>query len=152
MATRARTDVHLLDVNALIALCWPTHEHHLRMTAWFLRNAKQGWATCAMTQSAFIRILLQPAIAGRTLAVSDVAELLLRNTAHVKHKLAKMNFGFADVLPICTGGLYGHKQITDAWLLATAVQNGMKLLTLDSGITALLATPAERQSYLRMPQ
>lgn len=105
-----------------------------------------------MTQSAFVRILLQPAIAGRTLAASDVAEPLLRNTAHKKHKLAEMNFGFANVLPICTGGLHGHKQINDAWLLATAVQNGMKFLTLDSGITTRLATPAERQSYLSMPQ
>jgi uncharacterized protein len=142
---------HLLDANALIALCWPAHEHHARMTTWFKRNASKGWATCALTQSAFIRILLQPAVAGRALAVNDVAELLLRNTAHPHHKLVPLDFGFEQVLVTCTGGLQGHRQITDAWLLTTAARHGIRLLTLDGGIASLLATAAERQAYLSAP-
>ena len=77
---------HLLDANALIALCWPPHEHHERMRDWFGRHAAEGWATCALTQAAFVRLLCQPVIAGRAMAMADVAELLLRNTAHPKHR------------------------------------------------------------------
>ena len=51
---------HLLDANALIALGWPTHEHHERMIRWFRQHARAGWASTAITQAAFIRIISQP--------------------------------------------------------------------------------------------
>ncbi len=140
----------LLDANALIALGWPTHEHHQTMVAWFKRHAREGWATTAVTQSAFIRIVSQPAFAGRVIAVPQVAELLLRNTAHPHHRLLNMDFGFEQVLGCCTGGLFGHRQITDAYLLTTAARHGARLLTFDSGILQLLATPEERERLLRV--
>jgi uncharacterized protein len=144
----------LLDANALIAMCWPAHEHHQRMLAWFKTNAGDGWASCAVTQSAFVRVVLQPAFSGTVAAkitVHDAAELLLRNTSHAQHRFVNLDFGFADVLATCTGGLYGHRQITDAYLLTAAIKNGMKLLTFDTGIPSLLATQAERQASVSSP-
>lgn len=142
---------HLLDANALIALCWPPHEHHERMRDWFGRHAAEGWATCALTQAAFVRLLCQPVIAGRAMAMADVAELLLRNAAHPKHRYLESAPDLATVLAVCTGGLMGHRQVTDAWLLTAAVQNGMKLLSFDDGVPMLLATAAERQRHIEHP-
>ncbi|MFY9314047.1 MAG: TA system VapC family ribonuclease toxin [Burkholderiales bacterium] len=139
---------HLLDANALIALGWPTHEHHSRMIRWFRQHARAGWASTALTQSAFVRIVSQPAFSGRSIAVSEVAELLLRNTAHPKHRLVALDFGFADVWTACTGGILGHRQVTDAWLLTAAIRSGMKLLTFDAGIVHLLANAQERSKYV----
>lgn len=139
---------YLLDANALIALCWPTHEHHPRMAGWFRQHARAGWASTALTQSAFVRIVSQPVFSGRSIAIGAVAKLLLRNTAHSKHRLVALDFGFADVLSVCTGGILGHRQITDAWLLTAAIRSGMKLVTFDSGITHLLANERERASHL----
>ena len=139
---------HLLDANALIALGWPTHEHHPRMISWFRQYARAGWASTAFTQAAFVRIVSQPAFAGRSIAVGEVAELLLRNTAHAKHRLVALDFGFADVWAACTGGILGHRQITDAWLLTAAIHSGMKLLTFDAGIAQLLASAQERSKHL----
>ncbi len=139
---------HLLDANALIALGWPTHEHHPRIISWFSQHARAGWASTAFTQSAFVRIVTQPAFSGRAIAVGDVAELLLRNTAHPKHRLVALDFGFADVWAACTGGILGHRQITDAWLLTAAIRNRMKLLTFDSGIEQLLANAQERSKHV----
>jgi len=34
----------LLDVNALVALVWDSHIHHVRIREWFAANASQGWA------------------------------------------------------------------------------------------------------------
>jgi toxin-antitoxin system PIN domain toxin len=141
---------HLLDAKALIALGWPTHEHHPRMVRWFRQNARAGWATTAITQSAFVRIVSQPAFSGRSIAISEVAELLLRNTAHPKHRLVAMDFGFADVMGACTGGILGHRQVTDAWLLTAAIRGGMKLLTFDTGISQLLSNDQERAKHLAM--
>lgn len=141
----------LLDANALIALGWPPHEHHERMLKWFKRRAGEGWATTAFTQAAFVRVMLQPSFSPRPLAVTDVAGLLLRNTAHPNHRLLTMSFGFEEVLGCCTGGLVGHRQITDAYLLTTAIVHSVKLVTFDAGVAQLLATQAERERCLDQP-
>ena len=138
----------LLDANALIALCWPAHEHHPVMRSWFRQNARHGWATTAFTQAAFIRIVSQQVFAGRAIAIDEVAELLLRNTEHPKHRLVPLDFGFADVMAVCTGGIFGHRQITDAWLLTAALRTDMRLVTFDTGIAQLLGSAREREKHL----
>ena len=140
--------MHLLDANALIALAWPAHQHHEPMLAWFGRHARHGWATSALTQAAFVRIISQPAFSGRAVGVAEAAELLLRNTAHRKHIFLALDFGIEQVLGQCTGGVVGHRQITDAYLLTLALRNKMKLLTFDAGLPQLLATEAERQRHV----
>lgn len=140
---------YLLDANALIALGWPTHEHHERVIRWFKAHARHGWATSALTQAAFVRIISQPAFSGRAIGVSEIAELL-RNTAHPQHRFLALDFGIEQVLGSCTGGLRGHRQITDAWLLTRAMRNQVKLVTFD-GTIALLATTEERQQHLHLP-
>lgn len=139
---------YLLDANALIALVWPQHEHHERVSRWFRGHASQGWSTCALTQGAFVRILAQPAFSGRSIGIGEIAELLMRNLEHPKHRLLQLDFSFEHVLGTCTGGLLGHRQVTDAWLLATAVRHDVRLVTLDAGVRQLLATEAERQRHL----
>ncbi len=139
---------HFLDVNALIALAWPTHEHHPVMLRWFQRHSRDSWSTNALTQGAFVRIVSQQAFAGQSIAIADVAELLLRNLAHAKHRFTSLDFGFADVLGTCTGGIMGHRQLTDAWLLTSAIRNRLKLVTFDSGIEQLLATQVERSKHV----
>jgi predicted nucleic acid-binding protein len=118
------------------------------MIKWFSQHARAGWASTAFTQSAFVRIVSQAAFSGRSIAVSEVAELLLRNTVHPKHQLVALDFGFADVWATCTGGILGHRQITDAWLLTAAIRSGMKLLTFDADIERLLANAQERSKHV----
>lgn len=142
----------LLDANALIALGWQAHEHHGHMVDWFKGHAADGWATTVLTQSAFVRIVSQPAFSGRVIGVAQVAELLLRNTAHPRHRLLAMDFGFEQVLGCCTGGLYGHRQISDAYLLTAACRHGARLVTFDAGLTRLLATEPERERLLSVLQ
>ncbi len=139
---------HLLDANALIALCWPSHEHHETIVAWLKKVGRRGWATCALTQAALVRLSLQPAVAGRVFTASEVAELLAHHTAHPQHQFLPLDFGFDVVKQSCTGGLWGHRQITDAWLLTAAIHHGHKLLTLDRSLSALLAADHERKAHV----
>ncbi|QTD47097.1 TA system VapC family ribonuclease toxin [Ottowia testudinis] len=141
----------LLDANALIALCWPQHEHHARIHRWFAAHAAQGWATCAFTQAAFLRIVSQPSFAGRAVPMADVAASLMHSIAHPQHRYLAATPDLAAVLATCTGGVLGHRQVTDAWLLTAAVQHQMKLLTFDKAVYTLLATDAERQRCVWMP-
>ena len=105
-------------------------------------------ATCAFTQAALIRVVLQPAFSGQPLQANQVIELLARTTAHAKHRYCEMDFDMRRVQQACTGGLLGHRQITDAWLLTTAIRHDARLVTFDRGIASLLATPAERTARL----
>jgi hypothetical protein len=141
--------VRLLDVNALIALGWEGHERHDDMVSWFSRHSQAGWATCALTQAGFVRVLSQPVLAtGAT--VADLADALERNLAHPGHRFVSLDFDFSEVLARCTGGVLGHRQVTDAYLLTAALRNGMRLLTLDRGLVNLLATDAERGAHIEV--
>jgi uncharacterized protein len=138
----------LLDANALIALCWPQHEFHGDIQKWFRANARKGWATCALTQSAFIRVSMQPHALGHEAPLDEISTLLAEATQHSGHRSLSILRNFSDVRARCTGGLVGHRQITDAWLLASAIANEAKLLTFDRGMSALLATDEERARHV----
>jgi uncharacterized protein len=153
MPNRLAAPRHLLDANALIALCWPHHEHHQPMLAWFQGQAAHGWATCALTQTALVRISLQPAFSSlfaQGISLETLTQLLANNTSHPAHRLLSLDFGFDAVAQYCTGGIWGHRQITDAWLLSTAIRHGYKLLSFDKGINALLATQLEKDKHLML--
>ena len=53
--------VALLDVNVLVALFDPAHVHHEAAHAWFGTHRRQRWATCALTENAFVRVVSNPA-------------------------------------------------------------------------------------------
>jgi uncharacterized protein len=139
---------HLLDVNVLIALSWPKHEHHASAQRWFSRHARGGWASCSMTQAAFVRITSQPAFGGQSKSIDESARVLREMLARPAHSFVAVDFGFDDVLDHCTGGVVGHRQVTDAYLLTAAMRAKMKLLTFDAGIGALLASSAERSAHI----
>ncbi|MFZ4779646.1 MAG: TA system VapC family ribonuclease toxin [Terrimicrobiaceae bacterium] len=52
--------MHLLDANVLIALGDPLHGHHDRVQSWFHELPVRVWATCPLTENAFLRILSHP--------------------------------------------------------------------------------------------
>lgn len=140
----------LLDVNVLIALAWPPHEHHAQALAWFRQHGQAGWGSTAMTQAAFVRIVSQPSFAGQPMSVGEAGKALLQMTSHAAHRLLPMDFGFDQVLRVCTGGLHGHRQITDAYLLTAASRHGMRLVSFDTGLTQLLASDAERRRLIHL--
>jgi uncharacterized protein len=140
----------LLDANALIALCWSAHEHHAAALKWFKAESAHGWATCAFTQAAFVRVVLQPAFSGEALRASEVIDVLTQTTSHPKHRYLVVDFEMDWVSQTCTGGLMGHRQITDAWLLATAVRHGLRLVTFDRGVPNLLASETERTQHIEL--
>ena len=143
----------LLDPNALIALGWPAHEHHERMLALVpaAMRARAGEPTSALTQAAFVRVISQPAFSGQAISIGENRRSAAAQYCTSQHRFLALDFGIEQVLGSCTGGLRGHRQITDAWLLTLAMRHGARLLTFDSGIAQLLATAAERQRHIRIP-
>lgn len=120
----------LLDVNVLIALLDSAHLHHAAAMDWLGRELGQGWASCPLTQNGCIRIMSQPAYPG-ALPAAAVAERLAEAANGPDHRF------WADDVNVLGPGvvqwdrILGHRQITDAYLLALAVRHGGRLVTFD---------------------
>jgi predicted nucleic acid-binding protein len=70
--------VGLLDVNVLVALLVPEHQHHNSAIVWFSKG-NQGWATCAVTELGVIRVCAQ--LHGGPWQAETTADRLLLLTA-----------------------------------------------------------------------
>jgi len=123
----------LLDVNVLIALLDGSHLHHRLVTDWLGSNIAAGWASCPITQNGCIRILSQPSYPNSVSAAS-VAERLTEATQHPSHLF------WADAIsllqPHCLkwDRVLSSRHVTDAYLLALAVKQRGRFVTLDQGI------------------
>ena len=134
----------LLDVNVLLALAWPTHVHHMLAHRWFQEHARHGWATCPMTQTAFVRISSNAKIIDGAVTPQEALALLRQMVRQDDH-----HFWADDLnLAAATNGLFvrlgGHRQMTDAYLLALAMAKRGMLVTLDRGVSALV--PQDRRA------
>ena len=138
----------LLDANVLIALAWPAHEAHSRVQQWFARNAKQGWATCPLTQAAFVRILSNPAFSSDAVSPREALSVLRANLKHFSHQFWRDEIGLSEALNRFEGRVVGHLQITDAYLLGLVLHNNGRLATLDQGVEMLLPEGSADRSWI----
>ena len=127
----------LLDVNVMVALAWPTHVAHRRALDWFGEHSHQGWATCPITEAAFVRILSNPAFSPDALTPQEALAVLVANFKHSGHRFWRDELPFPDAAKNVLLNLTGHKQVTDAYLVGLALHNNGKLATLDAGLVAL---------------
>ena len=138
----------LLDVNVLIALLWPPHEAHARAQRWFAQNARHGWATCAMTQAGFIRIVSNPIFSRRAVSPRDALEVLSGSLQHPAHHFWTEDIGVTEALAHFGRRLLGHQQITDAYLFGLAIQKKGRLATLDASLSSLLSEQSAARNRL----
>ena len=109
----------LLDVNALLALAWPSHQFHRAVVTRLERRPQPIWATCALTQLGFIRLCSSSSVVGVRKRPDEALALLADLVRDDRHKYLEYH---PSPLSSATyfRGLMGHRQVTDAYLLATA--------------------------------
>jgi len=119
----------LLDVNVLLALAWPNHQHHATAHRWFRREVRYGWATCAITQLAFIRLSSNPAYTAEAVTPGAAAALLQQYCDHPHHQFWESP---AAAEPRLYQQALGHQQVNDAWMVELARQRHGRLVTFDA--------------------
>lgn len=134
MTREAGARVALLDINVLAALFSPDHVHHDAAHDWFAGQEAVGWATCALTETGFVRVLSNPASGA---AVTHPPDLIgrLRTFCTSPHHVF-----WTDTVSLTASGLFnvgaigGHRHLTDIYLLGLAQRMGGRLATFDRTI------------------
>jgi toxin-antitoxin system PIN domain toxin len=140
----------LLDVNALIALAWPNHVHHILARDWFRRRSAAGWATCSATQTGFVRVSSNRAAIPEARVPSEARDMLRQIVNLPGHEFWTDDVAFANTEWIDDAKLLGHRQVTDAHLLALAIRHSGSLATLDRGVLDLVPHGFEPDQILEL--
>lgn len=123
---------YLADVNLLIALLDEDHVHHKMVMRWFDTSARDEFGLCTFTEAAFLRVMTNPRAGSHSL--EEALEALASLNKHAGYRFWSMAEGWASLVePFCER-VFGHQQITDAYLLGMAAKEGGVLVTMDKAI------------------
>ncbi len=139
----------LLDVNVLIALLDAGHVHHVNAQNWMLQNLQDGWASCPITQNGCIRIMAQPSYPGSPFPMAEVAKRLTQASQN-NHSFWPDDLNTLHTDRLLWNHLLGHRQLTDAYLLALAVQNQGRFVSFDLGVDLACVRGAKPANYARI--
>ena len=139
----------LLDVNVLVALIWEQHMHHASAGRWFsttFTGSTDGFATCGVTQTGFVRVSSNPAVLRDAVSVREASAVLAELVGHPSHRFLADDRGFARNPLVPHDRLVGHRQVTDAHLIAIARRHRSRVATFDAGLAQLGGSTVERLS------
>lgn len=123
----------LLDVNVLLALLDADHVDHERAQEWLSGEIQHGWASCALTQNGFIRVVSQPKYPS-PISPFEASERLRRATSTEYHEFWPCSISFLEKRRVNSSHVHGARQVTDVYLLALAVKHGGRFVTFDRSI------------------
>ena len=130
-----------------MALFNPDHTHHEVAHDWFADNHSDGWATCALTQNGFVRVLSERRGSRRYVSASQKSSISCGVFA-----AAKEHVFWPDAVSLTDATLFnpslirGHRQVSDVYLLGLAKKMGGYLATFDAGIPLSAVVGATRNT------
>jgi toxin-antitoxin system PIN domain toxin len=134
----------LLDINVLIALLDSDHVEHERARAWIDMEVGSGWASCAITQNGFVRVISQPRYPS-PVSPTEAIDLLDQACTEPHQVFWPCDTSLLDARSIDRTHVHGPRQVTDAYLLALATHHGGRFVTFDRSVPVSAvhaATPA----------
>lgn len=137
----------LLDVNVLLALLDSDHVDHSRARDWLDEEISAGWASCAITENGFVRILSQPRYPS-PVSAAEAIELLSQARDGSYHAFWSCDISVLDAQLVDRSRLHGPRQVTDAYLLALAVAHGGRFATFDRSLSLLSVHGATEENLL----
>jgi toxin-antitoxin system PIN domain toxin len=132
----------LFDLSVLIAMWDAEHIHNARALQWWSQNRTSGWASCPLTQNGFVRVVSQPSYSF-PISIGEAFDHLHRNTQTDEHVFWPDDISLLDERLIDRSHVLGPRQLTDIYLLALAVKQGGRLVTLDRAIPIAAVRRAE---------
>ena len=122
--------MHLLDANVLIALVNRSHLHHAPARDWFAATDRR-FATCPITQGSLLRHYFRDVEDASPAGAHQLIESIGTMPGH-EFWADRISYASVDL-----NRILGHRQVTDAYLVALVQQHNAKLATLDRGLHLL---------------
>ena len=144
--------VSLLDVNVLVALFDPAHVQHEPAHKWFAANRKFRWATCPLTENAFVRVLSNSAYPGRAVTIADAISRLRTFCSDRDHVFWPGSASLRERGRFHWDEVGNHRELTGIYLLALAISNKGRLATFDCGISLKAIEGAKEYHLERIPE
>ena len=123
--------LHLLDVTLLIALTEQGHANYRTAWEWFDTPGLK-WGLCAFSEAGYLRITSNPRVGGYSIA--EAAQVLAVLTKRPGYRYWPITDSWASLIEPFREKVYGHQQVTDAFLLGLAIKENGVLVTLDKAI------------------
>lgn len=139
----------LLDVNVWVALFDDAHIHNAEARRLF-KQPKLQIATCALTENGVLRVLNLPGYAKRAPPGFElVRQKLALACTDTDHEFWPCSLSLRNDKVLDWSRIMGHNQITDAYLLALAVEHKGTLATFDHSV-ALSAVSGAAAKHLKL--
>jgi uncharacterized protein len=139
----------LLDANVLIAFFDSQHICHKLAIEWFRSENGDGWATCPITENAVLRVLTNANYSKvKKFNIRQLMNLFRENAKATDHVFWPDDISLISESLIYPEKVFGHKQLTDIYLLALAVKNDGRLVTFDAKISIDTVKGATREQLL----
>jgi toxin-antitoxin system PIN domain toxin len=136
----------LLDINVLLALLDRDHVDHTRASDWLDDEIDAGWASCAVTENGFVRIISQPRYPS-PVSPAEAIELLARASHDERHDFWPCDVSLLDPKSVDSSSVHGPRQVTDAYLLALARAHDGRFITFDRSVS-LATVPGATDDHL----
>lgn len=124
----------LLDINVLLALLDSDHVDHGRAHDWLEGGIGDGWASCALTENGFVRIISQPRYPS-PISPAEAIDLLSRACDSGTHEFWTCDISLLDERIVDRSHLHGPRQVTDAYLLALSAMHHGRFVTFDRALS-----------------
>ncbi len=134
--TARKSPRSLLDVNVVLAIVDPAHEHHVLAWDWFEDVGRHHFATCPTVQNGVVRIASSAAYPNRPGDVDVVRQVVARLTQQRGHEFWPDTVSVVSDFASTTG--LSSRNVTDVCLAALAESHNGVLVTFDR------AVPTER--------
>jgi predicted nucleic acid-binding protein len=121
-------------VNVLVAILDKKHIHHPSAAGWF-RTPHLDWAVCPFSEAGLLRHVIRPSTGG--LSMAEATAMLTRLAELPGYHYQTISADWRTLCGPFAKRLFGHNQITDAYLLGLAMHHGLVFVTFDRGILHL---------------
>jgi toxin-antitoxin system PIN domain toxin len=128
---------YLLDLNVLVALTDDEHKHFGKAQTWFHSVRHEEWGNCPLTEAGYIRLVANPATGFPQGSLKRAIDVLSVVTDNPNHRFWPMTESWTTLTAPFADRIFGHQQVTDAYLLGLAIKENGILVTFDRGLKYL---------------
>jgi uncharacterized protein len=138
------TRKNLLDTNVLIALADQRHSHHPIARSWFSSTGKENWGICPLTESGFLRVTTNPVFRPGPRTFEQAIAILQSLKRLPGYWFWEIDKSWVTLTAPFASRVFGHQQVTDAYLLGLAIKEDGVLVSFDRTMRYLAGTEFSR--------